>query len=1114
MLEKQTASDLRGDLEREAALAAAPVPVSLRRKAEPILGRDLSTIRIRYHADLPKELGVPALAFRHVILQQDDAPQDTLHELAHIVQNAGGRVRQTGIYDGLPVCQDERLEREAERFAQDALSGREEESRAAPALPLPPPKCDAVQFMLLLRKTSSCPITKIIPRGRSTAPSAPKIPAPFDGQNYVRIDGEDAGVLANFYVEQYQGRPLPFELSEEKVTAVLNKLITKTVNQGKKEIYDKRNKQIHPPGGSGEGDSYDCVYAFPDIMHLFDYITLSLEKNLPGQDFRPFKMNLIQVGDGDAIVCTFNNTYLLVDLSEDIQNVFDFLSFKKSRKPASDGQPPSITRGVSIRDENVVVIISHGDADHVGFGKYKYQGYEILEKYMGYACPVGRSGWNAIDWDGPCGKKLEKFFADTQETFQVYSAETAIHDSLGPPPPDPQNPQPRSKKQKLNPDSLVMIHRSGTTATILTGDLQAGKGNGTPGLAAILNRALGEDEVFDKIILKVPHHGSKENSNLELFKILRRHIKREPGARLSMMISSGTNEKYHFPAYPSYYDDANGTNSIYPQGQTLIYELVVSKTKRDTLPADIYYTRNLEGFLGSVVHKSNSTGKTAEYTKIMVLSDCRSVEASNFSRPTDDEWGKLEREYAREAQELQEAAAETAGAAKQEEGEEAQRQAETAEQGEGAAEQQKENILKNLEDTLDRIRQNLNEGEEKQYIVMAFLVYQDAFRRCLSKRRQNADEKTMVREELEELIDHFQGFYRDLLQTADSEKLLQFLLKLPDLSASVFLWLGIDQSLACRMMETFPDNTLVKLLLNAIELFDDYGALFNFLAPFYQSNVSKFYTLFFMLSYTMETAAYVELLHTYMEQFEPEFPFVKMFYVVNPHVTRALLQNQDDRDFLPPHLACDAGNIEDTSCTKAMSQEDLLSLSESSTLDEAIPQMDLDVRRWIEICKGVQEFFIADDAFLVNGQDYGGMVSEDDFLLCYSSLWHAQKLILDVAPEGVQADRDVPYLHWTGGSFIVALNLPSLEMIEEIGPDALINVSEAYMNCTPDNSRPIPNWYNIIQSDPQTALEELMTVHRQFFPEWHAQNDDPDDFRAGGETPEQNQDTEGNEWLV
>lgn len=100
--------------------AGAPQPMSpqLREKFEPGFGADFSNIRIS-RGHIPDEMGVQAVAQGTDILLDERAGMDVLgHELAHVVQQAQGRVD-----GGFPVVENAALEQEADVMGQRVASG-------------------------------------------------------------------------------------------------------------------------------------------------------------------------------------------------------------------------------------------------------------------------------------------------------------------------------------------------------------------------------------------------------------------------------------------------------------------------------------------------------------------------------------------------------------------------------------------------------------------------------------------------------------------------------------------------------------------------------------------------------------------------------------------------------------------------------------------------------------------------------------------------------------------------------------------------------------------------------------------------------------------------------
>ena len=100
--------------------AGAPQPMSpaLREKFEPGFNADFSNIRIS-RGHIPEGMGVQAVAQGTDILLDQSAGMDVLgHELAHVVQQAQGRVE-----GGFPVVENAALEHEADVMGQRVASG-------------------------------------------------------------------------------------------------------------------------------------------------------------------------------------------------------------------------------------------------------------------------------------------------------------------------------------------------------------------------------------------------------------------------------------------------------------------------------------------------------------------------------------------------------------------------------------------------------------------------------------------------------------------------------------------------------------------------------------------------------------------------------------------------------------------------------------------------------------------------------------------------------------------------------------------------------------------------------------------------------------------------------
>lgn len=106
-----------------------PMEESLRAKFEPAFGADFSNVRIS-RGHIPQELGVEAVAKGTNILLDSSAGMDVLgHELAHVVQQAQGRVAP----GAFPEVYHPGLEQEADRMGARAAAGERAALPGAPA---------------------------------------------------------------------------------------------------------------------------------------------------------------------------------------------------------------------------------------------------------------------------------------------------------------------------------------------------------------------------------------------------------------------------------------------------------------------------------------------------------------------------------------------------------------------------------------------------------------------------------------------------------------------------------------------------------------------------------------------------------------------------------------------------------------------------------------------------------------------------------------------------------------------------------------------------------------------------------------------------------------------
>lgn len=123
-------------------MSRQPLPPATRALLEASYRTDLSSVRVVPDSDEASHLGAEAFARGNEIhlapgrFAPDD-PRDHLlaHEVAHVVQQAQGRVAANVQAEGVALNTDESLEREADEMASSAISGGQ--ARSGPALTAP-----------------------------------------------------------------------------------------------------------------------------------------------------------------------------------------------------------------------------------------------------------------------------------------------------------------------------------------------------------------------------------------------------------------------------------------------------------------------------------------------------------------------------------------------------------------------------------------------------------------------------------------------------------------------------------------------------------------------------------------------------------------------------------------------------------------------------------------------------------------------------------------------------------------------------------------------------------------------------------------------------------------
>lgn len=92
------------------------IPDAILQRAEKKAGMSLGHLRAHLNSSIPAQYGAEAITQGNSMYFSTGAEKHMGHEIGHAVQQLKGLVRPTGTVNGQPVNDDERLEREADRF--------------------------------------------------------------------------------------------------------------------------------------------------------------------------------------------------------------------------------------------------------------------------------------------------------------------------------------------------------------------------------------------------------------------------------------------------------------------------------------------------------------------------------------------------------------------------------------------------------------------------------------------------------------------------------------------------------------------------------------------------------------------------------------------------------------------------------------------------------------------------------------------------------------------------------------------------------------------------------------------------------------------------------------
>lgn len=406
-----------------------------------------------------------------------------------------------------------------------------------------------------------------------------KAPQPVAADTgYVKIIDEMLQMILDSYQTWLQANfPGDFRPNMHWVACKVANMIHKTV---------RSKQQENAYGESGAALKKYVSYYFDSLEEFYRYLYVSefgRISGVPGQEQnlqRPSewtKINVVNVGAGDAIVMTLPNCYLIVDLGTNLGFLLDYLALRNNKY---EGR-----RGIPLTGTKSCVVITHDHTDHEGArSQFQQLRSQIIVGYKEYVM--------AKEHNASAFEKLNTFLQ--AGNFQICEL-------------------PNDERNSKNADSIVIARLTDKEAIILCGDQEPDR------LIAVIENLLSQKgRTLEHIFVKISHHGSCENNSLRVIDALGRL-----GRTADFVVSSGS--RYNHPTAGAF---LTGTH-LYKQGTEITYPVQFPNPDyagedQDALVMEkrtsrLFYTANLNPYrwqtsLGSVVYKSNGVDHAA-YSK-------------------------------------------------------------------------------------------------------------------------------------------------------------------------------------------------------------------------------------------------------------------------------------------------------------------------------------------------------------------------------------------------------------------------------------------------------------------------------------------------------------------
>lgn len=601
---------------------AKPLPTDIRSKAENASGYNLGNITYVI-SDIPEELEAEGMMFKDCIFTKHNKEETIYHEIGHRVMGHTG-LHFDELHRRTTQSKQETL---ADDFAKNTM--RKELHSNNKLKTLPTVQSEQIYFRLFIRNEINIVKYKgkVNRDKRFSNIKGDKVIDDLDKQGYFEIKNIETAInlIDKFFASHEKTRYLSACNNPSIMLDVLKRLITQIKKMPKIESFSLNQINTTFEQNIEEGTYLEVMYYFNTIEDLMNYLEIETRKRIDIENNRRIKMltkiNMINVGQGDAILITTPEYYIMVDLGPSLEPVLQFLALKSDHTGVKK-------TGINLRSDKTVIVVTHGDTDHYGGRSMNMINFKNIMKSAGLGYLCGMAQYHETTEGDVAKQRLLHFFANgSYEIMEGLTPRSAADTYVSSRKAENKAPTDMNgivdigEGRKLsdvdgsNRNSIPFIQISESDIQIFTGDLPMKdmriRGNGLmvrlrmyeEEFEAIKEICELNNKPLPQVLLKVPHHGSYENLSNEFFEFMAPYC-----SKFILFVSSGAYNKHEHPtADLLVYEDEDSNIKIYPQGS-----IIDTGIERDI---EVHYTCNIKG-VGSVVHKRSSDKETSvTYTK-------------------------------------------------------------------------------------------------------------------------------------------------------------------------------------------------------------------------------------------------------------------------------------------------------------------------------------------------------------------------------------------------------------------------------------------------------------------------------------------------------------------